>query len=198
MRGYPVKARAQRGFDAILATLKKAVAALREAGIPFLLGGGLACWVRGPPPSDHDLDLMVRPEDADRALALLAEQGMRPEKPPEGWLYKVWDASDVLVDLIFEPIGMAITDEVIERGEVLEVDAVPMRVMSLEDVLVTKLLALDEHSLDYEPLLQIARPLREQIDWDDVRHRASESSYAAAFFTLAEEIGIVEASRRRE
>ncbi|MGH3053211.1 MAG: nucleotidyltransferase domain-containing protein [Gaiellaceae bacterium] len=71
-------------FDAMIETLKKAAAALREAEVPFMLGGGLACWARGGPESDHDLDLMFRPEDADRALDVLASTGMRPEKPPEG------------------------------------------------------------------------------------------------------------------
>jgi hypothetical protein len=34
-------------FERLLVTLKKAAAALRDEGIPFLLGGGVACWVRG-------------------------------------------------------------------------------------------------------------------------------------------------------
>jgi hypothetical protein len=178
-------------FENLLVTLKKAGAALREAEIPFLLGGGLACWVRGGPESDHDLDFMLKEEDAERALDVLARQGMRPEKPPEGWLYKAWD-ENILVDLIFRPTGFPITDEVIERGEDLEVVSTPMRVMLLEDVFVAKLLALDEHTLDYESLLEMARPVREQVDWDGVRERTVESPYAAAFFTLVEGLDVVE------
>jgi hypothetical protein len=64
--------------------------------------------------------------------------------------------------------------------------------MALEDVMVTKLLALDEQALDYRPLLAIARSLREQIDWEDLRRRTEESPFARAFFTLVEELGIVE------
>ncbi|HEY3106602.1 MAG TPA: nucleotidyltransferase [Gaiellaceae bacterium] len=179
-------------FDAMVGTLKKAAGALRDAGVPFMLGGGLASWARGGPESDHDLDLMVKPQDADEALAVLADVGFRPERPPEGWLYKAWDDNDVMVDLIFEPTGLPITDGTFERAEDMEVEAVAMKVMSLEDVLVTKLLALDEQSLDYKPLLQIARAVREQVDWGDVRERTKGSPYAAAFFTLAEELGIVE------
>ncbi len=78
-----------------------------------------------------------------------------------------------------------------ERGEELEVEALPMRVMILEDVFVTKLLALDERSLDYVPALEMARPVREQVDWDDVRRRTAESPFAKAFFTLVEELGVV-------
>jgi hypothetical protein len=178
------------GLPAMLATLKRSAGALREAGIPFMLGGGLACWVRGGPESDHDLDLMIKPEDAEQALATLAAIGLRPEKPSEGWLYKAFDENGVMVDIIFSPVGVAITDEVLARAEMLEVEAQPMLVMTLDDVLVTKLLALDENSLDYKPVLQIARSLREQVDWDFVRGRTAGSAYAAAFFTLVEELGV--------
>lgn len=174
-----------------MATLKKAAAALRDADVPFMLGGGLAAWARGGPESDHDLDLMVKPEDADEALDVLSAAGMRPERPPENWLYKAWDDNGVLVDVIFEPVGLPVGDQAFERAEQLEVEAVGMRVMALEDVLVTKLLALDEQTLDYTSLLQIARPVREQVDWEEVRGRTSGSPYAAAFFTLMEELGIL-------
>ena len=59
------------GFAAIEHALKRAAAALRDADIPFLLGGSLASWARGGPETRHDLDLMIRPEDAERALAAL-------------------------------------------------------------------------------------------------------------------------------
>jgi predicted nucleotidyltransferase len=180
-----------QSFEAIGVTLKRAGAALREAGVPFLLGGSLASWARGGPETRHDLDLMLKPEDAERALEVLAELGMRPERPPEGWLYKAWDG-EVLVDLIFGPKDLPMTDEVIARGEELEVLGMDIRVMALEDVVATKLLALDEHSLDYSTLLQIVRALREQIDWDDVQQRTHGSPYAKAFFVLVRELGIAD------
>jgi predicted nucleotidyltransferase len=183
-------------FDAIKETLKKAAAALRRAEVPFLLGGGLATWVRGGPESDHDLDLFVKPEDAERALEVLAEEGMRPEKPPENWLYKAWDG-DVMVDLIFSPSGETISDETFERADELEVNAVRMQVASLEDVITAKLLALGEHEVDYSPVLEMTRSVREQVDWPQVRDRTSRSPYAKAFFTLVEELGIVPTPARQ-
>jgi len=186
---------ANEEFEAMLTTLKKAAAALRDEGVPFMLGGGLAAWARGGPESDHDLDLMVKPEDADDALAVLEAAGLRPERPPEDWLYKAWDENGVMLDLIFQPVGLPICDEALERADRIEVEAVGMRVMALEDVFVTKLLALDEQTLDYKGLVQMARPVREQVDWDDVRDRTAPSPYAAAFFTLVEGLGIVESGR---
>jgi hypothetical protein len=54
-------------FDALVDTMKRAGAALRDAGIPHALGGGLACWARGGPQTEHDVDFLVKPADAKRA-----------------------------------------------------------------------------------------------------------------------------------
>ena len=86
------------------------------------------------------------------------------------------------------------TDEVIERVERLDVLGMSMRVMTLEDLLVTKLLALDEHSADYETLIGIARALREQVDWSAVRARTDDSPFARAFFVILEGLGIMESA----
>ena len=177
-------------FSSIKEALKKAAGALRKADIPFALGGGLAVWARGGADTAHDLDLMVTEDDAERALAALETEGMRIERPAEDWLYKAYDG-DVLIDLIFRPTGVPITDEVLERAEEREVNAVRMKVLPVEDVLVTKLLALGEHELDYDPVLELARTLREQIDWEQVRSRTDDSPYAKAFFTLVEELGVI-------
>jgi hypothetical protein len=180
----------ETAFSDIEHALKRSAAALRDAGIPFLLGGSLASWARGGPETRHDLDLIIKPEHAERALEALQEAGMRPERPPEEWLLKAWDG-DTLVDLIYCPKGLRVDDELIARGEELAVLGMDIRVMALEDVMATKLLALTEHSLRYESLLQISRALREQIDWPAVRDRTQGSPFARAFFVLLEGLGIV-------
>jgi hypothetical protein len=53
---------------------------------------------------------------------------------------------------------------------------------------VTKLLAMKEHEVDYESVLEIARAVREQIDWYEVRARTEHSPYAKAFMTLVDEL----------
>jgi Uncharacterised nucleotidyltransferase len=177
-------------FWRLVETAKRAAAALRDADIPFLLAGGLAVWARGGPETEHDVDFLVRPEDAERAQAALAEAGMRPETPPEPWLLKAYE-DDVMIDLIFDPNGGPIDESWFERSEHLEVKAMPMKLASLEDVLVTKLLSLTEQEPDYSGVLEIARAVREQIDWDTVRQRTKESPLADAFFTLVEGLEIV-------
>src|SRR5437763_10139978 len=178
-------------FPPIVETLRRAAAALRGSEVPFALGGGLACWARGGPESTNDLDLMVRPADAEAALGALERAGMRTERPPEEWLYKAWDG-DVLVDVIFRMVDGTVDDELLERSDALNVASVRMRVMRVEDVLASKLFALHEHHLDYEPLLRIARALREQIDWAEVLRRTRSSPFARAYFTLLQGLDIVE------
>jgi Uncharacterised nucleotidyltransferase len=178
-------------FEHLLDAMKKAAGVLREAGIPFVLGGGLACWARGAARTEHDVDFLVRPRDAERARQALADAGLRTETPPEGWLLKAYDG-DVLIDLIFEPQGGPIDDATFERAEELEVYATRLQVAALEDVLVQKLLALSEQQPDYSSVLELARSLREQVDWDEVRARTEGSPFAKAFFTLLDELEIVQ------
>jgi hypothetical protein len=176
-------------FAEMLPTLKKVASAFRQAELPFILAGGVASWAHGGPETTHDLDFLVRPVDAERALDLLVDLGMREERPPEPWLLKAYD-QEVLVDLIFEPAGLEVDDEVIGRSSVLEVFAVPMHVLRPEDLLVTKLMAMTEHTMDYRSCLEIARALREQIDWRELRQRTLGSPFAAAFFTLVDGLDI--------
>jgi hypothetical protein len=182
---------ARENVHELVSSMKRAAAALRTADIEFMLGGGLAAWARGGPPTDHDVDFYVREEHAERGLEALVEAGLRPEQPPEEWLYKAYDGP-ILVDLIFRPAGGPITDEHFERATWLEVGAQSLLVASIDDVLVTKLLALTEQEPDFGPALELARALREQIDWEFVRARAGSSPFAQAFFTLVEGLGIVE------
>jgi hypothetical protein len=178
---------------ALAEALKRAAAALREAEVPFMLCGSMASWVRGgPEPFTKDVDFCVKPGDADRALEALASVGMTTDRPPEGWLYKAWD-QDILIDLLFAPANVPVTDTVLDRSDELLVLSVPMRVAATDDIMATKLLALNEHSVDYKQLLQIARALREQIHWPLLHRRTRESPYAMAFFTLVEQLGIVAA-----
>ena len=176
-------------FPDLIETMKRAAATLDAAGVPVLLGGGLAAWARGGPPTDHDVDFFVREEHAADGLAALAESGMRTERPPEGWLYKARDGG-TLVDLIFRPSGGAVDDAMFERASDVEVMAQTLRVASIDDVLATKVLALNEQSPDFRAVLEIARALREQVDWDHLRSRVDESPFGAAFMTLVERLRI--------
>ena len=176
--------------EEMLESLKRVVAVLRDAGVPHALGGGLALWAIGSSATDHDIDLLLPDEEAAAlALQALEAAGLKTERPPEGWLLKAWDG-DVLVDLVFDAMGIHAA-EAVEAAQERNVNAMPMQVMRAEDVLVSKLSACTEHSLRFEPLLEHARALREQVDWDEVGRRTRHSPYARAFLVLLDGLGVV-------
>jgi predicted nucleotidyltransferase len=181
-------------FQRIGDTLRVVASALDRAGVPFALGGSMACWVSGGPAPTKDLDLAIAPEDAETALGVLADAGLRVQRPPEDWLLKAWH-DEVCVDLIFEPLGVTVTREFIAEAPRLGVLGMRTHVMRLEDVFASKLLAMNEHYLDFEYLLTIARPIRERVDWTEVRARSATSPYAKSFLTLLEELGLIDRAR---
>ncbi|NUT92789.1 MAG: hypothetical protein HOY78_12280, partial [Saccharothrix sp.] len=77
--------------DQLLRTLTKVAKALREQEIPFALAGGCAVYARGGPATEHDVDILVREEDAKPAVSALVAAGMRAADAPEDWLLKVYD-----------------------------------------------------------------------------------------------------------
>ena len=177
----------------LIDTMKRACAALDDAGVPAMLGGGLATWARGGPPTDHDVDFYLREERrsarargarGDRDDHLDAARGMAAQGARRS------HDESVLVDLIFRPAGGPIGDEHFQRATPMELMAQPVLVASIDDVLSTKLMALSEQEPDFRAVLEIARSLREQIDWAYVRRRTETSPFAAAFFTLVESLDI--------
>src|SRR2546421_6925400 len=84
-------AETQAAFEDLLETLKRAAALLHEAGVPFVLGGGVAIWARGGPESEHELDPFGKPPDREPALDGLAAGGFPAQQPPEQWRYQAAD-----------------------------------------------------------------------------------------------------------
>jgi hypothetical protein len=171
--------------------LKRTAVALKQAGVPFALCGGYAAWVRGAPEPDHDADFLVAAADADRASAALADAGLPVVEPAEDWLVKVV-TENAFIDVLWRTCGAPVTDDLIERAEDLPVLSVHMPVLEATDIVVTKVMALDEHYCDYGRLLPVARAMREQVDWSDVRGRVAGNDFAVVFLVLLERLGIIE------
>jgi len=174
----------------LIATLKRAAFHLKETGIPFCLAGGFAVYARGGESVDHDIDFLIKPEDADRALTALAEVGFRGEVPPEGWLVKAYD-DDRLIDLIFSPVQRPVTDKTLADTDIIAVNACHMPVLSATELMVHKVLTWSAHYCDYARGLPVARSLREQIDWTRVYRESAHSPYAFAFLVLLDRLEVI-------
>ncbi len=94
--------------------------------------------------------------------------------------------------MLWRTCGHPVESDLIERAEMLPVLSVQMPVLTATDIVVTKLMALDEHYCDFGRLLPVARALREQVDWDDVRREVAGNDFAVVFLLLLERLGIVD------
>jgi hypothetical protein len=172
--------------------LKRTAVALKQAGVPFALCGGYAAWVRGAPEPDHDADFLVAADEAERAAKVLSDAGLDVQDPPEDWLVKVVSGGS-FVDVLWRTCGHPVEADLIDRAEVLPVLSVQMPVLAATDIVVTKLMALDEHYCDFARLLPVARALREQVDWAAVRREVEGNDFAVVFLDLLDRLGVVEA-----
>ncbi|WP_433497595.1 nucleotidyltransferase family protein [Sphaerimonospora sp. CA-214678] len=177
--------------DAILETLKRAGAGLKEAGVRFALAGGCAGYARGAAPSLHDVDFALVEEDVPLALKTLDGLGFRTAKPPEDWLVKAYGEEGVLVDMIFSIAERPVTEELIARAQPITTAAISLPVLEATDLVVSWILPLSEHSCDYGSLLPMVRAMREQVDWDRVAAVVAPSPYASTFVTLLERLRII-------
>ncbi|ETK31747.1 hypothetical protein [Microbispora sp. ATCC PTA-5024] len=177
--------------DAILETLKRAGAGLKEAGVRFALAGGCAGYARGAAPSLHDVDFALVEEDVPLALKTLENMGFRTAKPPEDWLVKAFDEEGVLVDLIFSLADRPVTEAMIARSEFINTAALSLPVLEATDLVISWILPLSEHACDYGGLLPVVRAMREQVDWDKVASVVAPSPYASTFITLLERLRVI-------
>ncbi|MFI9383428.1 nucleotidyltransferase [Kutzneria sp. NPDC052558] len=164
---------------------------LTAAEVPFALTGGCAVYARGGPATTHDVDVLVREQDVARAVSALVGVGMRAAQTPLDWLAKVYEG-DRLIDLLFRPNNLPVTDEVLARAERMRVGPAVMPVATATDLVVDKLLVFSPHRCDFTEVLPIARALREQVDWREVRERTVASPYAEAFLLLLNRLDIEE------
>jgi hypothetical protein len=176
--------------DEIRDLLKRTAVALKEGGVPFALCGGYAAWVRGAPEPDHDADFLVPEDEAERAAKVLADAGLDVQDPAEDWLLKVVQGGS-FVDVIWRTCGHPVESDLIERSEVRPVLSVQMPVLLATDIVVTKLMALDEHYCDFAHLLPVARALREQVDWAEVRAVVADNDLAVVFLDLLERLRVL-------
>ena len=172
--------------------LKLVGVALKESGLPFALAGGYAAWVHGSPEPLHDVDFLVRPEDAAAVAEELAQRGLDIEKPAEDWLFKV-RVQDSVIDVLHRTQGTTTVDDMLAAAGDVSVLSVEMPVLSATDVTTEKLLALDEHYCDLAAILPTMRALREQVDWPEVRRRTEGRPFAETVLFLLERLDVISA-----
>ena len=171
------------------AALKRSASALKAEGIPFALAGSYALWAHGAPEPEHDVDFVVPETHVESAATCLTAAGLRVERPPEDWLFKVY-ADGALVDILHRLQGSPVGRELIERSEEHEILGIRLPVLPATEIMITKLQSLTEHYCDFASLLPIVRAVREKLDWDRIRAETEGRPFAEAFLFLVERLDI--------
>jgi hypothetical protein len=152
-------------------TLFAALDAIEKGELPYALIGGIAASGMGRPRSTHDIDIFVRPEDAEAAIESLEKEGFRTERTDSTWLYKGWK-ENILVDVIFKSSGdIYFDDEMAKRARLIDYHGRNVRVISPEDLIIIKSAVHNEigphHWHDALAILSHA-----QVDWEYLFNRA--------------------------
>ena len=153
-----------------------AAAALERAGIPYVLIGGIASSVHGRPRATDDIDLLVDPRDADRALEALGSAGFETEETDPHWIYKATKDGQT-VDVMFNIKGdVHVDEEMLARARPTDFAGQEVQVAAPEDVIVIKALAHDEPSFRHwhDALAIIAA---QELDWEYLLRRARKGAH---------------------
>lgn len=133
--------------------LKTVIQSLNENKVDYFLIGGYALFAHGYYRATTDIDILVPPtsEQAKRvmkALLVLPERASEQIDPAwfvEGETIRV--ADEFVVDLLFNACGE--TNETLVRyAEIVDLDGIPVRTLSLEGLLLTKQSVRDKDVMD--------------------------------------------------
>jgi hypothetical protein len=146
---------------------RRALEVLRDADIPFLVGGAFAhaCFT-GIRRSTKDLDLFVRRQDLDRIFGLMEAEGWRSELAYPHWLAKV-HAGDDFIDLIFNS-GNGLTpvdDRWFHDNGQATILGVPVHVANMEDSMLSKAFIMERERYDGADIAHLLQANAERIDW---------------------------------
>jgi len=155
---------------------RRTVQLLNSAGIPYLIGGAFALDFHvGTDRKTKDLDVFVRPRDAQAVLDELARGGYETEMTDSTWLGKAFCGAD-FVDVIFAfGNGIAhIDDGWFEHAQTGELWGQPVLFVPLEENLWSKGFVMDRDRYDGADIAHIVRHSAERLDWDRLLARFGE------------------------
>jgi len=152
---------------------RRALEALNDAKIPFLVGGAFAhaCFT-GIRRATKDLDLFIKRGDYDRVAQLAADNGWRAEMPFPHWLAKVYAGED-FIDLIFNSgNGVTPVNASWFRGNrKAEVLGIPVKLANIEDSLTSKAFIMERERYDGADIAHLVLVNSEHLDWRAMMNR---------------------------
>jgi hypothetical protein len=153
---------------------RRVLAALGDAGVPYLIGGGFAfSQYTGIQRYTKDLDIFVRPTDAEWTLATIADAGFRAEMVAPHWLGKAFAEDQSFIDVVFSSgNGVAVVDdEWFDHADQAQVLDVPVLLSPVEEMIWSKSFVLERERYDGADVAHLIRARGRGLDWERLFRR---------------------------
>jgi hypothetical protein len=152
---------------------RDAMRVLREAEVPFLLGGAYALAIyTGIERHTKDFDLFLRESDLDAAMRAFAEKEFRVARTHPHWLAKAY-CGDECIDLIYRSgNGLCdVDDSWFERARPDEALGVPVKLVAPEEIIWMKAFIMERERYDGADIAHLLFSCAEKLDWQHLVRR---------------------------
>ena len=163
--------------DPRLAFYVDALALLETMDVPFLIGGAFAhSRYTGRDRDTKDLDVMLRREDVERALATFADAGYDVELPFPHWLGKVHRERQY-IDVVFSSGNglVRVDDRWFEHSVPAEVLGIPVVLSPPEELIWSSAFVQERERYDGAAVLHLLHAQAAFLDWPRVLERFGDS-----------------------
>ncbi len=155
-------------FDAdSTAFYRRVLSILNASGVPFLVGGALACTCyTGIERHTKDVDLFIRGGDFPRVREVLLQAGHDTELTYPHWLAKV-RGGDYFLDLIFSSGNgvSAVDDAWFEHAISAELLGLAVRIAPAEETIWSKAFVMERERYDGADIAHLLYACAERLDW---------------------------------
>ncbi len=152
---------------------RRSVAALQDAGVPFLIGGAYVVEVyAGISRRTKDFDLYLRPQHVDLAIQALKRAGYKTKKTFPHWLAKAERGSE-RVDLIFRAgNGLCeVDDSWFERASDDNFLGFDVKLCAPEEMIWMKAYIMERERFDGADIVHMLQSCADKLNWPHLVRR---------------------------
>jgi hypothetical protein len=173
----PVSSSVEPNFPAEqLALFQEVLRLLNDRKVQYVVSGAFALQQHtGIWRDTKDLDVFLPPDEANRALQYLRDDGFEVEVTDKVWLAKA-RRDDFFVDLItgMSNAVIVVDESWIRRGSPANVLGVPSRVLAAEELIASKMFVTRRERFDGADIAHVIYGAGDRMDWHRVMQLAGE------------------------
>lgn len=146
------------------------ISELLAGDIPFMIGGSYALMEHlHMKRAVKDLDIVCKPADAKRLLALARKRGFKTELTYKGWLGKIFNA-DHYIDIIFRTSNgrVEMEDSGFRHGIRTILFGLPITLLAPEEVMIHKMYVFSRDCYHGHDIYKLIHTLGATLDWTRV------------------------------